>query len=281
MNVLTEGIMIRTFKSIITHDKGNDRVYLMKLHENDFPEIISHIDELARENGYTKIFAKIPTDLAPLFITSGYITEAYIPYFFKGSKDVFFMCKYLSEERNVIEADAMWSFQEVLVQSFHSVSVNLVKDYQIRSLDGNNISSMVHVFSQVFKTYPFPVFEPSFLQKSMHTGGTRYFGIFHQSKLIAVSSAECDIADKNAELTDFAVLPEHRGRNLAAHMLGFMEDLLKKDGFSTLYTICRLKSIPVNKTFCNSGYKYSGTLVRNTQISGEIESMNVWYKNLR
>jgi len=36
----------------------------------------------------------------------------------------------------------------------------------------------------------------------------------------------------------------------------------------------------MNKTFAYAGYKYGGTLIRNTQICGELESMNVWYKQL-
>ena len=36
----------------------------------------------------------------------------------------------------------------------------------------------------------------------------------------------------------------------------------------------------MNKTFLNAGYNYSGTLTKNTQIAGKIESMNVWYKHL-
>ena len=81
-------------------------------------------------------------------------------------------------------------------------------------------------------------------------------------------------------MTDFAVLPTHRGKNLATHLLSFMEDALTKDGFKTFYSIARLHSIPMNKTFYNQGYQYAGTLNRNTQISGRIESMNVWYKKI-
>ena len=39
-------------------------------------------------------------------------------------------------------------------------------------------------------------------------------------------------------------------------------------------------SAGMNITFSKNGYKYGGTLVNNTDISGQIESMNVWFKNL-
>jgi hypothetical protein len=59
-----------------------------------------------------------------------------------------------------------------------------------------------------------------------------------------------------------------------------MEAYLLDKGFKTLYTIARLKSLPMNKTFLISHYRYAGTLTNNTQIAGRIESMNVWYKNV-
>jgi hypothetical protein len=57
-----------------------------------------------------------------------------------------------------------------------------------------------------------------------------------------------------------------------------MEQELAKAGCQTFYTIARLHSLPMNKTFMNMAYRYSGTLINNTQIMGKIESMNVWYK---
>jgi hypothetical protein len=36
----------------------------------------------------------------------------------------------------------------------------------------------------------------------------------------------------------------------------------------------------MNATFAKAGYSFGGTLINNTNISGDIESMNVWYKNL-
>ncbi len=59
-----------------------------------------------------------------------------------------------------------------------------------------------------------------------------------------------------------------------------MEIEMKNQGMKTLYTIARLNSIAMNLTFLRSNYKYSGTLIKNTNISGQIESMNVYYKQI-
>jgi lysine 2,3-aminomutase len=114
----------------------------------------------------------------------------------------------------------------------------------------------------------------------MENDKTQYFGVWHNSKLVGISSAEVDVINKNAEMTDFAVLPEYRGQNLAFRLLLTMEQKMKIANIKTAYTIARLKELGMNKTFLKSGYKYSGTLLNNTNIGGQIESMNVFYKHL-
>ena len=59
-----------------------------------------------------------------------------------------------------------------------------------------------------------------------------------------------------------------------------MEYEMQLQGIMTLYTIARSTSIPMNKTFLRLGYKYAGTLINNTNISGGIESMNLFYKHV-
>ncbi|MDD4426034.1 MAG: hypothetical protein PHS40_08920 [Mariniphaga sp.] len=59
-----------------------------------------------------------------------------------------------------------------------------------------------------------------------------------------------------------------------------MEQEMRKAGIINAYTIARLAEPGMNKTFMNAGYKFSGTLVNNTQIAGSIESMNIFYKPL-
>ena len=110
--------------------------------------------------------------------------------------------------------------------------------------------------------------------------GTRYFGVSRGGKLIALASAEIDRKGSNAEMTDFATLPDFRGNNLAQLLLKAMEKEMRLTGIQTLYTIARLHSPAMNRTFLKLQYHYAGTLIRNTQIAGRVESMNVYYKHL-
>ncbi|NIP49233.1 MAG: GNAT family N-acetyltransferase [Phycisphaerae bacterium] len=104
--------------------------------------------------------------------------------------------------------------------------------------------------------------------------------MFNGDELVALSSAEVDFNGGNVEMTDFATLSDYRGQGLATFLLDRMEEDVRSGGIQTAYTIARAYSYGMNITFAKHGYQYAGTLVNNTQISGQLESMNVWHKHL-
>jgi putative beta-lysine N-acetyltransferase len=106
----------------------------------------------------------------------------------------------------------------------------------------------------------------------------RYFGIFRSAKLIALASAER--SESGTEMTDFATDPDYRRASLAAHILAAMEADARQNGVKTAFTIARSVSYGINIMFARGGYTFAGTLVNNTNISGRVQSMNIWYKHL-
>ena len=138
---------------------------------------------------------------------------------------------------------------------------------------------MSGIYAEVFPSYPFPVHDPEYLRQTMRENVV-YFGVEQHGMLVALSSAEIDPAQKNAEMTDFATLPDLRGQGLARRLLLRMEDCMLRRGLRTLYTIARAASAGMNTVFARCGYHFGGTLVNNTNIAGRIESMNVWYRRL-
>jgi putative beta-lysine N-acetyltransferase len=107
-----------------------------------------------------------------------------------------------------------------------------------------------------------------------------YFCIESNGLIIALASSEKDVSASNVEMTDFATLPEWRGNGLAVHLLKRMEEEMRKQEIKTAYTIARAASPGMNITFSKLGYSFGGRLKNNTNISGTIESMNIWYKHL-
>jgi putative beta-lysine N-acetyltransferase len=268
--------------STIQHGKYNDRIYLMKLDPDDLPAIVGQLEELGGARGYTKIFAKVPASAVVAFEQAGYRREALVPGFFGGAEDAHFMALYLDEKRRT---DPRAERVQEVIAAAEAKRIDdpappaPVPGYAFTPATSADIPELAEVFGVVFPSYPFPIHDPGFLAESM-AGDTRYFCARREGRLVAVSSAEMDPAARNAEMTDFATLPEARGQGLATHLLALMEREVRSLGIVTAYTIARSPSFGMNITFAKLGYVYGGTLVNNTNIAGAIESMNVWYKPL-
>ncbi len=266
--------------STIHHGKDNNRIYLMKLDKNDRAHIFQQLDELAITNGYSKIIAKVPASVQPLLLMNNYSQEAYIPNFYKGTEGAFFMAKYFNSERSLLAIDSLLNLADAISLQNNNHKEPLPEKFSIEIMKIQHVEEMGKIYRQVFETYPFPITESAYLEKTMRDGCVIYFGIWDNGKLIGLSSAELDESNLNAEMTDFAVLPEYRGQKLASFLLREMENKMKAENYKTLYTISRLFSPGISKTFINNDYHFSGLLVNNTDISGKIESMNVFYKSI-
>jgi beta-lysine N6-acetyltransferase len=279
---MTDSIEKTRHGSVIQHGLHNKRIYLIKLDARDM-DIMSQLNKMARENGYTKIFCKVPSWAVPAFSADGFIQEAYIPGFYNGITGVSFMSKFLDSDRLLgMETEQLKAFSNLLMEYTNGgAGQNAAGDTApVTLLSAEDAEEIAGVYKMVFKSYPFPVFDPAYISRTM-AANIRYYGVKENGKLIALSSAEMDAAGQNVEMTDFATLPEARGKRLSLRLLDAMEGDMREAGMLTLYTIARLNSFPMNKTFLGRGYSYSGTLINNTNIAGSIESMNVLYKQLK
>lgn len=268
--------------SLIQHGPDSDRVYLMKLDPADGATIVGQLDQLAEVNDYGKIFCKVPAPFVEPFTQAGYRREAQVPKFFDGQTDVVFVSRFRKPERaDVVDEQrgAIETALELAEAKRQSATDPGDDGYRIRRLDASDTPQLAALYRVVFPSYPFPIVEEVYLRETMATH-IRYFGAFEGDRLVAAASAETDPEARNAEMTDFATEPSYRGRGLAVILLRAMESDMEAGGFATLYTIARAVSVGMNVTFARCGYHFGGTLVNNTQISGGIESMNVWYKNL-
>ncbi len=274
-------IMTTFGQSKIQHGKHSDRVYLMHLAAADLPGIIPHLRALASDRGYSKIFAKIPAAAESAFLADGYAVEASIPNFYRGQESALFLGKYLSAERQ--EEKHPESVAQGLELAHKKAAPGgqptLDASLHCRQMGPTDTPPMAALYRQVFATYPFPIHDEAYLRQTM-AEDVIYFGIWEGSELIALTSAEMDRKGENAEMTDFATRPDCQGRGLANYLLAQAEEAAAQCGIKTAYTIARSYSPGMNITFARNGYTYSGTLTHNTQISGTLESMNVWHKSL-
>jgi len=267
--------------SMLQHGPANNRVYLMKLDKRDFPQIIGYINGLALLHGYTKVFAKVPAYARSGFEQEGYQVEAAIPGFFNGSTDGLFMARYFHPDRLIDHAaDRVHQvLQTALEKAAPEGERPSHSSIEHRLATPADCPRMAELYRQVFASYPFPIHDPEYLVGTM-AENVIYAGSWENGRLLALASAEVDQDGKNAEMTDFATTPECRGRGLANQLLGKLETLMTQADIRTCFTIARATSFGMNITFAKNGYAFGGTLIKNTQISGTLESMNVWHKSL-
>jgi len=267
--------------SLIQHGEYNDRIYVMKLARKDADALPEALLDFARAQGYSKVFAKLPAEAKAAFAKAGYHVEARIPDFFKGEEEAFFMSRFLDADRresNSIDAnqrvlDICYSKREALP------TLDMPEGAELEVCDFENAETIATLYSDVFPTYPFPIDDPDYIRQTMDSHVV-YFGIRQEDELVALSSSEMDPAARNVEMTDFATRPEHRGDSLATVLLDAMEEEMSRRKMATAYTIARATSVGMNITFARMGYAFGGRLVNNTNIGGQLEDMNVWYKPL-
>ncbi len=271
MNVLREEMrnpsdsVIKYGKSILQHGHFNNRVYIIKLAQDDLPGIVEFADNLAENEGYTKIFGKVPASSAELFARAGYVIEASIPSYFQGKEEAVFMAKYFDPARrkavNATELARICS--ESRKHRGKRQDQKLLEGFTLRPANTGDAEDLADLFGRVFPTYPFPISDPEYIRTTMQDN-IRYFVIKEGNKIAAASSCEVDKESLTAEMTDFAVDPRIRGRGFARILLTEMEETMRKEGIITAYTIARSASLPMNAAFAGAGYQFSGMLQNNT-----------------
>lgn len=268
-------------KSIIQHGKYNDRIYLMKVSPADAPVLPETLKDKALDCEYTKIFAKVPAACAQSFLENGFECEAKVPRFYKGQESGLMLSYPLREWRAVSKTTGKNArvMEACRQKQADSTELDPPDGGILRVCEPEHAEAMARLYGQIFPTYPFPISDPVYIRKTM-ASHVVYFGIWMQGKLVALSSAEMDVDARNVEMTDFATLPDHRGQGLATILLHAMETEMRHRNMATAYTIARAPSFGMNITFARMGYNYAGRLINNTNIGGQFEDMNVWYKHL-
>lgn len=274
----------------IQHGHNSDRVYLMSMGSAAPKTIIPAIKALAQQHHYGKLIAKVPAGDAAAFLQAGFTEEARIPAYYL-SQDALLLACYLDESRkqlyqhNQYEQHLRHAMQGLSTihpkDEYENKNRNGVTQHQAELLQIQDAEAMAKLYRAVFPSYPFPIHQADFIRETM-ADNLHYFGIRdQQGALLALASAELDKQHLAVEMTDFATLPQGRGKSLAGILLTAMEQHVTQLGYRTAFTIARAASVAMNRTFYKQGYRYSGRLINNTQISGSIESMNIWHKPLQ
>jgi putative beta-lysine N-acetyltransferase len=266
----------------VQHGRASDRVYVMKIDATvDRKTVIKAIEALAMRHHYGKIFVKAHLSDEATFLDAGYRREGFVEGLFDGKEDGVFLCRYpdvsrMTDPRQDVIVDVLTTAKSRATEPF----VKSKAPFSIAKATPHDATEMATLYRQVFASYPFPIVDADYLRATMLSHIVYFVARDEMGSVVAASSIEMDTAAKNAEMTDFATLPVCRGKKIALHLLAAMEREAPSLGIKTVFTIARAMSYGMNITFARLGYTFGGTLVNNTQISGAIESMNIWYKRV-
>lgn len=259
----------------------NRRIQVVRFEAEDHGAMVSTLEREAAELGYGKVFLKtLAAEREPLE-EAGMEAEAEIAGYFSGSPALV-MSSFLREARR--ERPHLGQQEEILgsirARPADPSVAPLPDGYVMRVAEPEDAEELAELYGAVFASYPFPITSPEYLEETMRSHIVYRIVRDDSGKVVAAASAETSPSLSNAEMTDFATLPDQRGLGLAQHILAALEENMRERAIWNLYTVARARSAGMNRVFYNRGYRRTGTLVNNCHIAGRFEDMHVWCKGL-
>lgn len=227
-----------------------------------------------------KIICYCDVESSEIFSDAGFKSEGKIDGFFKG-KDALCMSYFITSSRevctNFVEKNSLVKKCSDVRNTFITRHSNL--NYTIRNANKNDIKEMIKLFSTVFSTYPSPIYDEEFLRETMNKK-VLYKVAIYDGKIISTASADMDLENLNAEITDCATYPAYGGNGALSNIIHSLECDLKARGFMTLYSLSRAINPSINYVLSKHNYTFTGRMVNNCHICGTYEDMNIWVKNI-
>lgn len=265
--------------TVLFWDWPNQRVKILT-YQNLSNNTLKRIKSLAIETGMGKIIACAPPSCQEMFLGQGFEVEGKIKGFLAGEDALcysFFVSK--ARKHSVNSYNGIFPFGAIWDRATAADKQPQLA-YVTRNATEADISGMIGLFNGVFETYPSPVFDAEYLRTNMKSNRVLYKVAAYNDKIIGIASAEKDQANLNAEITDCVTNPQYRGHGILNKLISELEAQLETAGFICLYTLCRATQAAVNKAFFRQGYSFSGRLIKNCNICGSFEDMNILVKLL-
>ncbi|MEI1421750.1 putative beta-lysine N-acetyltransferase [Bacillus cabrialesii] len=275
--------MLKLIKSngvtaVLDYDGFNKRIRVVRYDgaiEKALPDIVA----AAKEEDAEKIIVYTKQHDEAVLAKQLFAPEGFLEGYYLGHPACI-MVRYLTENRR--QTDSYIEEQEMIEALYRTAPRLRNKNtpiFTIRKAETNDMYQLSMLYKKVFRTYPTPVFDPAYIEKTMNEN-TMYYVMFDHDRLISAASADINPELGHAEITDCAVLSEYRGHSLTSFLIEALErELVAKDIFH-VFSLARAASFGMNAVLYHSGYQYGGRLTNNCYIAEGLENMNVWCKHL-
>jgi|SRR5680860_80839 len=264
-----------SISSPLTVDERNKRLVVNGYKQGTKPsQFGQHLIHLATTNKLEKIWLwALPADVSG-FLRCGFRIEGNL---FRGNYKEFTvsLAYYVSGSRG--HSDKLQAEKDII----HTVrtkpinqSPRLPLGIELKLLNEAYARQISQILTQVFASYPSPIENPQYI-RSLIQNGNIFAGAFSHEKLIGVAAAYPDLILNRCEMTDCATIEEYRGHSISERLLRILEHEVQKHDSLTLYTLARAQSFGMNRVFHKLGYTYQGRLIKNCDIAGSFEDMNL------
>jgi beta-lysine N6-acetyltransferase len=263
--------------SNVVIDKQNERVVVNGYQEGtEVRRLAENLIAVARHNGLSKIWIwALPADV-PDFLRRGFRIEGHL---FKGPENEFVisLAYYLNPARGY--SPHLWLEDEILksVLSTPVVLRSLPRNIEVGRLNNTHAEQVSQLLRNVVSGYPSPIENPQYF-RSMMNNNCIFAGAVQRGQLVSVAAAYLDPRLGRCEMTDCATLKGFRGYSLTEKLLLILAKEVNRRGRYTLYSLTRAQSTAMNRVFYKLGYQYRGRLIKNRQLAGSFQDMNLWMK---
>lgn len=279
LDIVEKKVQKPHYSITLTIDPFNKRVRVDD-YLGHFPSCINEALRVAIETNAEKLIFKVRQENILSMIQDGFIYEAMIDKYYLGN-DCFFFVKYFAVDRrnskHWIQEDQM--IMDILGIQNQIKKQTLPKGYELRKAVESDADLLANLYQTVFKIYPTPMNDPSYIKKCMRNQTIFYICIFEEI-IVSAASAEINEFYHNAEITDCATIPEYRQFGLLKHLLIKLEEELFAKEIYCVYSIARALSFGMNRALHQLQYKFRGRLANNCYIFDQLEDMNMWVKQL-
>ncbi|WP_051533933.1 putative beta-lysine N-acetyltransferase [Desulfitibacter alkalitolerans] len=262
-------------------DYTNERIKVLDYEYSKLSSLIDYLDFMGKENNLSKILFNAREKDWEKLQAAGYLLEGQMRTYFKGSP-VFCMSRFMTSKRQT--SNTIHKENEIIENILKS-KVKPLKGvlpptgYSVKTAAKTDITELIKLYDEVFSTYPTPLKDPAYLDMVMDNN-VIFKTILWKGKIVSAASAEMDLKNLNAEITDCATHPRFRSNGLVSVLISELEKEMASRGIITLYSLTRALSKGMNIVFYKFGYNQQGKFINNCHICNNFENMNLWAKEL-
>lgn len=274
--------MVHIFTEVkFTIDKTNKRVIVECPKTTNVAKITEKIAATCTQHNLTKSFVKVSEKHWQQWLLYGYTVEGFFTGYFNGETAIS-MAKFFDIERASIKDVA--AENKIITDIINSVlketeATSKQGEHNFRMAVDEDIPQLAELYAEVFASYPTPITDQQYIKKCMQNN-TVFIVAEQQQQIISAASADINDDYKCVELTDCATKQQHRGQGLMSTLINKLETEMQTQNMKCLYTIARAQSFGMNAVFYKHNYHYGGRLIKNCDIFGQFEDMNIWSKVL-